>query len=173
MLKKATSPPLLLKFRIILSEKENKPIFLFFQEVPGCSTCRNYGHHVMSHPLIVETIETYFVPTAIFNNKKGEDAKVLKQYGEPFWNNPVVRIVNAKKVNIVNRLSGDYSQPGVTQTMIAALESYPFLSLKSVKIRVQSISSRHAKKALDRSPTLHTCRSRSCLFFLSILRQAT
>jgi len=63
---------------ISLSEKENKPIFLFFQEVPGCSTCRNYGHHVMSHPLIVEAIETHFIPTAIFNNKRGKDAKILK-----------------------------------------------------------------------------------------------
>jgi len=107
-----------------LSQKENKPIFLFFQEVPGCSTCRNYGHNVMSHPLIVEAIETYFIPTAVFNNKKGKDAKVLKQYGEPSWNNPVVRIVNADQKNVVGRLSGDYSKLGVINRMMDAMTSY-------------------------------------------------
>ena len=109
---------------ISLSEKEKKPVFLFFQEVPGCSTCRNYGHNVMSHPLIVEAIETHFIPIAIFNNKKGKDAKVLKQYGEPSWNNPVVRIVNANQKNVVNRLSGDYSKLGVVNRMIDALSAY-------------------------------------------------
>jgi len=75
------------------AKKENKPIFLLFQEVPGCATCRNYGHNVLSHPLIAEAIETLFVPVAIYNNKGGSDAKVLKYYNEPTWNNPVVRIV--------------------------------------------------------------------------------
>ena len=46
---------------------------LLFQEVPGCSTCRNYGHNVLSHPLMVEAIESLFVPLAIFNNKEGKE----------------------------------------------------------------------------------------------------
>ena len=28
---------------IEMSKKINKPVFILFQEVPGCSTCRNYG----------------------------------------------------------------------------------------------------------------------------------
>lgn len=109
---------------LLQSEKQKKPIFLFFQEVPGCSTCRNYGHNVMSHPLIVEAIESHFIPTAIFNNKRGKDAKVLKQYGEPSWNNPVVRIVNSDETNVVDRLAGDYSKLGVINRMIEALGAY-------------------------------------------------
>ncbi|MCB0854150.1 MAG: thioredoxin family protein [Bacteroidetes bacterium] len=101
---------------------EQKPVFLLFQEVPGCSTCRNYGHNVLSHPLIVEAIEELFIPVAIFNNKGGEDAKVLKMYNEPSWNNPVVRIVGVDKENIVPRVSGNYSQLGVVQAMVRALE---------------------------------------------------
>ena len=105
-----------------LSEKENKPILILFQEVPGCATCRNYGHQVLSHPLMTEAIENEFIPLAIFNNKKGKDLEVLNKYNEPTWNNPVVRIVNSKGENIVNRLASDYSSLGLYNTMIKALE---------------------------------------------------
>ena len=106
-----------------LSNKKNKPIFLLFQEVPGCSTCRNYGQDVLSHPLIVEAIEELFIPLAIYNNKQGEDAKILKYFGEPAWNNPVVRIINAEKENLIPRLSGNYTQLGVVQAMTQALQA--------------------------------------------------
>lgn len=101
---------------------DTKPIFLLFQEVPGCATCRNYGHEVLSHPLIVEAIETLFQPVAIYNNKKGEDAKTLAYFGEPAWNNPVVRIIDRNKKDIVERISGNYSKLGVVQSMILALK---------------------------------------------------
>ena len=103
------------------SEKDSKPVFVLFQEVPGCATCRNYGHNVLSHPLIAEAIETLFVPIAIFNNKGGADAKVLKLYGEPSWNNPVVRIVGSNGKDIVKRIGGNYSKLGVVAAMKEAL----------------------------------------------------
>lgn len=107
---------------IALSLKYEKPIFLLFQEVPGCATCRTYGQNVLSHPLIVEAIETLFVPMAVYNNKGGDDAAVLAHYKEPAWNNPVVRIVNGDKQNLVPRVSGNYSQLGVVQAMKQALK---------------------------------------------------
>jgi len=107
---------------IAKSASENKPVFLLFQEVPGCSTCRNYGQNVLSHPLIVEAIESLFVPVAIFNNKRGADAKVLNFYREPSWNNPVVRIVDDKKENLVDRVNGNYTQLGIVQAMREALQ---------------------------------------------------
>ena len=79
------------------SQRECKPILILFQEVPGCATCRNYGSDVLSQPLIVEAIETYFIPLAIYNNKGGHDGEVLLMYNEPAWNNPVVRIVDEKR----------------------------------------------------------------------------
>jgi Thioredoxin-like len=103
------------------AKKEQKPVFLLFQEVPGCSTCQRYGQQVLSHPLIVEAIETLFVPVAIHNNKGGKDAEVLKYYNEPTWNNPVVRIVDAQRKNVVDRISGNYSPQIVVQSMVAAL----------------------------------------------------
>lgn len=103
------------------SAKKDLPVFIFFQEVPGCHTCSTFGNRVMSHPLIVEAIETYFIPLVIFNNKGGADAKVLKKYDEPSWNNPVVRIVNSNGKDIVKRHSGAYDPAQVVNTIRKAL----------------------------------------------------
>ena len=40
-----------------LSKLEDKPVLLFFQEIPGCSTCINFGRDVLSHPLMVEFLK--------------------------------------------------------------------------------------------------------------------
>ena len=106
---------------IAVAAKEDKDVLLLFQEVPGCSTCRNYGHNVLSHPLIVEAIESLFVPLAIFNNKGGKDKKILDKYREPSWNNPVVRIVDEQGVDVVKRIGNDYSALTLCKRMIASL----------------------------------------------------
>lgn len=95
------------------SKSTGKPIFLLFQEVPGCSNCTTFGHHVLSHPFVVEMIETYYVPLAIFNNKGGKDKKILQQFKEPSWNNPVVRVINEHGQDIVPRLANNFSREGV------------------------------------------------------------
>ena len=100
------------------AEKANKPIFLLFQEVPGCGNCTKYGKDILSHPLIVEAIEDNFVPVAIYNNKGGEDKKVLKHFGEPSWNNPVVRFVNSAGANLSDRVANFRS----TALLISAME---------------------------------------------------
>ena len=104
------------------SKAEGKPVLILFQEVPGCATCRNYGNNVLSHPLIVDAIENEFVPLAIFNNKGGKDRQVLEHYGEPTWNNPVVRIVDAKGADVISRLSGRYSAVSLVSHMSLALK---------------------------------------------------
>ena len=106
---------------LAVASEEGKDVLLLFQEVPGCSTCRNYGHNVLSHPLMVEAIESLFVPLAIFNNKGGKDKKVLDQYGEPSWNNPVVRIVDEQGKDVVKRIGNDYSALTLCKKMIASL----------------------------------------------------
>ena len=104
-----------------LAKQENKPILILFQEIPGCLTCKTYGKIVLSHPLIVETIETYFVPLAIYNNRKGKDATVLNYYNEPSWNNPVVRVVTADKSDLQPRLNGNYTPSGLVKYMMSAM----------------------------------------------------
>lgn len=106
------------------SAATNKPILVLFQEVPGCATCRNYGNNVLSHPLLVEVIENEFVPLTIFNNKGGDDAKVLKEYGEPSWNNPVLRAINADGKNLVKRHAGRYDVESLMSYMEFVLVAY-------------------------------------------------
>ncbi len=123
--------------------KTNKPIFLLFQEVPGCSTCRHYGNNVLSHPLIVEAIETYFVPLAIFNNKGGKDKEVLNYFKEPAWNNPVVRFVDHQKKNLVSRISGNYTPLAVVDNMINILKAQQiaipkYLELLKLELEAQT-----------------------------------
>ena len=105
------------------AKKEKKPIFILFQEVPGCSTCRNYGNDILSDPLIVEAIESEFVPLCIYNNLKGHDRKILEKYNEPTWNNPVVRIVDNQGSDIVDRVSGNYSKQGIIDAIMDAMQS--------------------------------------------------
>ncbi len=105
------------------SGAEGKPIFILFQEIPGCSTCKDYGHNVLSHPLIVEAIETSFIPLAIHNNKGGDDEKILKRYNEPAWNNPVVRGVDKNGKDIAPRLSGAYTPLALSSWMISTMIS--------------------------------------------------
>jgi len=108
-------------YALAKANEENKPLLIFFQEVPGCSTCRNYGEDVLTHPHIVEAIESHFVPLCVFNNKGGKDKEVLNLYNEPTWNNPVVRVVNGAGKNIVDRLNGNYSSAGLVQTINTAI----------------------------------------------------
>ena len=108
-------------YALAKANEEDKPVLILFQEVPGCSTCRNYGKDVLTHPHIVEAIETYFVPLCVFNNKGGRDKDVLNLYNEPTWNNPVVRVVNGNGKNIVDRLNGNYSSARLIQTINTAI----------------------------------------------------
>lgn len=104
------------------SQRTGKPIFLLFQEIPGCSTCRNFGQQPLSHPLMVEAIEDLFVPVVIYNNKPGEDARLLKQFGEPSWNNPVVRFINAENRDILPRRDGVWETQDLAQRMVGTLK---------------------------------------------------
>lgn len=105
------------------ARKTDKPVLILFQEVPGCATCRNYGLRVLSHPLLAEAAEELFIPLAVFNNRGGADAKVLDAFGEPSWNNPVVRIIDKREKELTRRLAGDYSPGGFSGALIEALET--------------------------------------------------
>ncbi len=105
-----------------LAHDQGKAILILFQEIPGCATCRNYGHNVLTHPLMVEAIENSFIPLAIYNNKGGKDREILKKFKEPSWNNPVVRIVSDNGWDIVPRVAGNYSSLGLYKAMSSALK---------------------------------------------------
>lgn len=104
-----------------LSVRTGKPLFLLFQEVPGCATCVGFGETVLAHPLLVEAIETDFVPVAIHNNKPGHDRAIVERFAEPTWNNPVVRFIDAKGEDLIARADGVWSTHGIATRMVKAL----------------------------------------------------
>ncbi len=105
------------------SRSSGKPILVLFDEVPGCSTCVDYGRTALSHPLIVEAAEDLFVPVAVYNNVEGKDRAILTSFREPTWNNPVVRIIDADRNELTPRHANDYSVSGLASAMVSALEA--------------------------------------------------
>jgi Thioredoxin-like len=103
----------------------NKPILVLFDEVPGCSTVRGFGKEVLSDASVVEMIEDHFVAVAIFNNTGGEDLKVLQQFQEPAWNNPVVRILDSTQRPIAPRFDGPYDLTSFKNYLQSATASAP------------------------------------------------
>jgi hypothetical protein len=103
------------------AQRTGRPLLVLFDEVPGCRTCVHYGQAVLTHPLLVEAAETAFVPVAIYNNRPGADRAALERFGEPSWNNPVVRIVDADLQPLARRLAGDYRIEALARTMTGAL----------------------------------------------------
>ena len=77
----------------------------------------------MSHPLLVEAIESEFVPLLIHNNAGGKDAKILKQFNEPSWNNPVVRYLNSAGNDLIPRKDGVWDTGATTARIIDALRA--------------------------------------------------
>lgn len=87
-----------------MGRETGKPVFLFFQEVPGCIGCQNFGQEVLTHPLLVEAIEDEFVPLLIYNNRlQGTDNRTRELYGEPSWNFQVIRFIDADGKDIIPR----------------------------------------------------------------------
>lgn len=105
------------------STRSGKPLLILFTEAEGCSTVRGYGNGVLRHPLIVDAAETLFVPVVVYNNVAGADRAVLESFGERSWNNPVVRIMTAERVELVPRMARDYTVGRLSADMRDALDS--------------------------------------------------
>ena len=104
------------------SKLQDKPVLLFFQEIPGCSTCVNFGRDVLSHPLMVEFIENEFIPLAIFNNRPGKDNDILALYKEPSSNNPVAHFIDDKGQDIIPKLANNYQPLSMYNKMVEVLK---------------------------------------------------
>lgn len=104
------------------SRADGRPLFVLFQEIPGCATCVGFGQSALSNPRMVEAIETLFVPLAIHNNKPGPDKVVLDRFHEPSWNNPVVRFMDADGNDWIPRKDGVWSEAELVRRMVTALD---------------------------------------------------
>ncbi|HAV12801.1 MAG TPA: hypothetical protein DCX06_04800 [Opitutae bacterium] len=108
---------------IQLSSKNDTPILILFQEVPGCQGCIDYGQTTLTHPLIVDAVEEAFVPLAIHNNKAGHDLKVLERFGEPAWNFQVMRFLNAEGDDLIPRKDQVWTPAATAIRMAEALRA--------------------------------------------------
>ncbi len=76
----------------------------------------------MSHPLIVDAAESLFVPACVYNNTKGDaDERVLKSFGERAWNNPVVRIMEHDRTELVDKVANRWTVGALADGMVRAL----------------------------------------------------
>ena len=104
------------------SKESGKPVFVLFQEVPGCEGCQKFGREVLSQPLIVEAIEDLFLPVVVYNNRdQGTDAELLKRFREPAWNYQVVRFLDAAGKDVIPRKDQVWTISGVADRMIESL----------------------------------------------------
>jgi hypothetical protein len=105
------------------AKAKNLPLLVLFDEVPGCSTVLGFGRDVLSHPLIADAIEAYFVPVAVYNNIPGPDQEILSSFREPSWNNPVVRIIDTQRQDLAPRYAGDYQVKSFAALLRSTIES--------------------------------------------------
>ena len=104
------------------SARSGKPVFAFFQEVPGCAGCQKFGAKVMSHSPIVEAVQREFLPVLIYNNRRGKDAEILERYGEPAWNYQVIRFLDGEGNDLIPRKDRVWTRDTLASRMIQALE---------------------------------------------------
>ena len=81
-----------------------------------------YGQSVLTHPLMVEAIEDSFIPVLVYNNKDS-DAKLLKRFSEPSWNNPVTRFLDSNLEDVIERKDGVWKIRPMAMRMAAALKA--------------------------------------------------
>jgi hypothetical protein len=105
------------------SHATGRPVLVLFDEVPGCATCRGFGAEVLSHPLLAEAIETEFVPVFVANCRPGRDAELLARFGEPAWNNPVLRFLDANGHDVLARADELYSAHEIALRLAEALRA--------------------------------------------------
>ena len=105
------------------SAETGKPVLVLFQEVPGCQGCQDFGKTVLTQPLLVEAIEDSFVPVLVYNNRGGEDRKLLKAFNEPAWNFQVIRYLDAKGKDIIPRKDVVWTLDGNAKRMVDALKA--------------------------------------------------
>ena len=85
----------------------------------------NYASQVLRHPVLSAAIQELFVPVLIYNcptpGSTQHDKDMLKAFEEPSWNNPVARILDVNKRDVIPRINGVYRPRGIAAKIIEAL----------------------------------------------------
>ena len=124
-----------------------RPVLLLFQEIPGCATCVGFGRGPLSHPLLVDAMETEFVAVAVYNNRPGTDAAALQRFREPAWNNPVVRFFAPNGNELLERRDGIWDAAGIAERMIDALRQAARPVPGYLAVAAQEVAQSRAERA--------------------------
>ncbi|MGL5018950.1 MAG: VPGUxxT family thioredoxin-like (seleno)protein, type 2 [Luteolibacter sp.] len=122
------------------AKQSGKPIFLLFQEVPGCAGCKQFGREVLSDDKVVKTIQDQFTPLLIHNNKPGKDAEVLEKFNEPAWNYQVVRFLDADGRDLIPRKDKVWDSAALMERMKQALAKAGPKKVKTVDLKQVAIA---------------------------------
>ncbi|MEO5916848.1 MAG: VPGUxxT family thioredoxin-like (seleno)protein, type 2 [Luteolibacter sp.] len=125
---------------VVAAKKSGKPIFVLFQEVPGCAGCQQFGRDVLSDPKVVNAIQENFIPLLIHNNSQGKDAEVLAKFDEPAWNYQVVRFLDANGRDMIPRKERVWEAPELMKRMEQALEKAGRPKIVTAEIRRVAIA---------------------------------
>jgi len=112
-----------LRVALDASRHSGRPVLVLLQEIPGCATCVGFGQGPLVHPLLVEAIESEFEPVLIYNNRDGEDGATRERLGEPAWNNPVMRFLDASGRDVLPRRDDLYGSYEVAARLVQALRA--------------------------------------------------
>ncbi len=134
------------------AKSTGRPVLLLFQEVPGCSGCRQYGAEVLSHPEIVRAAENDFIPVFVYNNRPGPDAEILKRFGEPPWNYQVIRYLGADGRDLIPREDEVWSVKETAVRMARALRA----AGRPVPASLSALAGDHLRPAANPSPATLT-----------------
>ncbi len=104
------------------SRRTGRLVMVLFQEIPGCQGCVDFGATVVGRHDLAAAAEDAFVPLLVYNNKPGtaDDAVRLK-FGEPAWNFPVIRFLQADGHDVIPRKDQVMSAIGMSTRMLEAL----------------------------------------------------
>lgn len=125
---------------VAAAKKSGKPLFVLFQEVPGCSGCQQFGRDVLSDAKVVKSIEENFTPLLIHNNKGGKDGEILKKFKEPAWNYQVVRFLDVAGKDLIPRKDRVWEAPELLERMKLALEKAGRPAMKTTSTKRVAIS---------------------------------
>jgi hypothetical protein len=103
------------------STSEKKPVFVFIQDISGVDVNIQYGEAVLSHPLVVEAIESLFIPLAIYNSEPNRDTDMLAKLSENSSNQTVIRIVNSRGTDLTERVVDNLTMDGILSAIIESL----------------------------------------------------
>lgn len=125
---------------LVSAKKSGKPIFLLFQEVPGCAGCKQFGRDVLGDDKVVKAIEDQFVPLLIHNNASGKDAEVLEKFNEPAWNYQVVRFLDSDGRDLIPRKDRVWESAALMKRMEEALAKFGPKKVGAVKTKQVAIA---------------------------------